>query len=58
MIKKKLPIQELAQKLGVTVKMLEKHRRYLIAAFLIHSGDYPYLKEYVPRKLLGKEAAL
>ena len=56
--KKRLPIKELAQKLNVTVKMLEKHRRYLIAAFLIHSGDYPYLKEYVPRKFFRKEAAL
>lgn len=54
--KKKLPIHDLAQKLGVKPKILENHRRYLIAAFVIHSGDYIYLKEYVPYNIFGKEA--
>jgi len=28
-------------------KVLEDHRRYLVAAVLVHSGDYPFIREYI-----------
>lgn len=55
--KRRLPLKDLAHKLGVKTKLLENHRRYLIAAFIIHNGEYIYLKEYVPTSIFGKEAA-
>lgn len=44
----RVPLKELAKRCGCTVKNLEKHRRYLVAAITIHSGDYPLLSQYVP----------
>ncbi len=52
---KKLPVKQIAQKLGVSEKLLERHRRYLIAAYIIHSGGYQHLKDYVLPKFFGKE---
>lgn len=52
---KKLPVKQIAQKLGVSEKLLERHRRYLIAAFIIHRGEYQHLKDYVLPKSFGKE---
>lgn len=51
---KKLPVKQVSQMLNISMKLLERHRRYLIAAFIIHSGGYQHLKDYAP-KLFGKE---
>lgn len=45
--KKALPMKELADKSGVRTKLLERHRRYIIAAAEILNGDYPLLAEYM-----------
>lgn len=45
---KSLPIAELATRTGISKKVLERHRKYIITAAEIVSGDYPLLKEYIP----------
>jgi RNA polymerase sigma factor len=42
-----LPYRQVAEEYGITVKTLRRHRAYLIAIFLIKTGDYPLLKNYV-----------
>lgn len=42
-----LPSKELCARCGVSPKLLEKHRRYIIAAAEILFGDYPYLGDYL-----------
>ena len=50
-----LPIQELAAESAVSKKLLDRHRRYIIAAAEILDGDYPHLAEYLGyiRKAVG-----
>ncbi len=45
--KKSLPMKELSDKSGVKTKLLERHRRYIIAAAEILNGEYPLLAEYM-----------
>jgi len=42
-----LPIKELCEISKVPRKILERHRRYIIAAVEILKGDYPLLSEYL-----------
>ncbi len=42
-----LPAKDLARLSGISGKILEKHRRYIIAAAIIIQGDYPLLSEYL-----------
>ena len=44
---KALPIQEILSQVKVTRKLLERHRRYIIAAVEILDGDFPLLAEYM-----------
>ena len=44
---KLLPIAKIQQKTGVPRKILERHRKYIIAVTEILDGDYLYLAEYV-----------
>lgn len=44
---KSLPYTELMKTEHVTKKILERHRKYLIAAIEILAGDFPQLGEYV-----------
>ena len=44
---KSLPMKELEKASGVKRKVLDRHRRYIIAAAEILSGDYPVLAEYL-----------
>lgn len=44
---KTLPIKILEKEYGLHRKILERHRKYIIAAIEILSGDYPYLAEYL-----------
>jgi len=50
-----LPIKELQKATGISRKILERHRRYIIAAAEILNGDYPLLAEYMSyiKKSLG-----
>ena len=42
-----LPAKELVKRCGVRTKLLDKHRRYIIAAAEILNGEYPLLAEYM-----------
>ncbi len=42
-----LPIKELCMASGVSKKLLERHRKYIIAAAEILDGDFPILGEYL-----------
>jgi len=46
--KKALPLKELVGQLDVSRKTLERQRRYIIALFILLTGDYRYLVEYLP----------
>ena len=45
--KLKLPMKALSEKSGVSMKVLEHHRRYIIAAAEILNGEYPLLASYM-----------
>lgn len=45
--KKALPVKALLEKSGVKSKILERHRKYIIAAAVILNGEYPLLAEYM-----------
>lgn len=42
-----LPIKIIENNTGVPRKILERHRKYMIAVVEILTGDYPWLNEYV-----------
>lgn len=44
---KLLPIKIIQKNTGLPRKVLENHRKYIIAAVEILAGDYPYLAEYM-----------
>ena len=44
---RKLPIRALAAGSGVSKKILDRYRKYIIMAILILDGDYPQLSEYL-----------
>lgn len=46
-LKKVLPIKEIKNNSKVPRKILERHRKYIIAAIEILAGDYPLLGEYM-----------
>lgn len=46
-VSKLLPIKIIEQNAKIPRKVLERHRKYIIAAVEIISGDYPYLSEYM-----------
>ena len=43
----KLPASEIRARGKADKKLMERHRKYLIAATVILSGDYPKLSEYL-----------
>ena len=45
--KRRLPVSEIKKRTGVSDKLFERHRKYLIAAAEILAGDYPRLQEYL-----------
>lgn len=51
-----LPVKNLQENTGVPRKTLERHRKYLIAAAEIITGEYPYLSEYIPWKEEGESS--
>lgn len=46
-LKRLLPIKELSAASGVVKKILERHRKYIIAAAEILDGDFPILASYM-----------
>ncbi len=44
---RKLPIKALSSQSGIPVKVLERHRKYIIAATIILTGNFPVLAEYM-----------
>lgn len=44
----RLPQKELAHRMGISVKTIEKHRKYLVSLCVLLSGDYPLMKSYIP----------
>ncbi len=42
-----LPVAAIVKALEIARKIIERHRRYIIAATEILDGDYPYLAEYM-----------
>lgn len=47
-VKKLLPIGLIEKNTKIPRKILERHRKYIIAAVEIMTGDYPHLAEYMP----------
>jgi len=45
--KKYLPVMEIEKNLGIPRKNIERARKYIIAAVIIKTGDYQYIKDYV-----------
>lgn len=44
---KQLPLKIMEKNTGIPRKILERHRKYIIAVAEILHGDYPYLAEYL-----------
>jgi RNA polymerase sigma factor len=44
-----LPVTRLAALTGFSQKVFEKYRRYIAALILIMTGDYPYIRSFLPR---------
>lgn len=42
-----LPVTALAQESGVSKKLIDRHRKFIIAAALLLDGDYPFLSSYL-----------
>ena len=53
---RKLPVRALAAGSGVSRKVLDRYRKYIIMAVLILNGEYPKLSEYL--KFVRKEGAV
>jgi RNA polymerase sigma factor len=47
-VSRKLPIKKLTVLTGYSEKIFEKYRRYIVALILIMSGDYPYIRSFIP----------
>ncbi len=45
--KRELPVKKLVQEAGITRKILERHRKYIIAVAVILISDWPYLQSYL-----------
>lgn len=46
---RRLPQAQLAQAEGVSVKTVEKHRRYIVALAVILTGEYPGIRAFLPQ---------
>ena len=44
---KKLPMARLSKLSGVSKKILDRHRKYIIAACEVWHGDFPIVREYM-----------
>lgn len=46
----RVPAKELSETLGISLKTLERHRKYLIACAVAVAGDYHYISGYILSK--------
>ena len=55
---KHLPMNEICKTLKISVKKIERHRKYIMAVCEILYGEYPYLGEYLKgiKEKLGEES--
>lgn len=44
----RIPQAELSLLLGISVKTIEKYRKYIVALIIIHIGDYGGIKSFIP----------
>ena len=51
----RLPIKDITDKTGVSKKILDRYRRYIIMAVIILNGEYPLLADYL--KYVRKEGS-
>ncbi|CQR47087.1 RNA polymerase sigma factor SigI [Paraliobacillus sp. PM-2] len=49
--KKKLPMKELAKKVEVSKKTLERNRKYILAIFIMLDGEFFYLQEFIKEQV-------
>ncbi len=54
---RRLPISALLLRTGLPKKILERHRKYLVAGTLILDGDYPGLADYMKYAAVPKNGA-
>lgn len=47
LVKKIMPSKLICENLSVKQKLLERHKKYIIAAIIILCGDYPHIAEYI-----------
>lgn len=45
----RLPQADLARRGGVSVKTVEKHRKYIVALVVLLAGDYPDIRAFLPK---------
>lgn len=53
MEKHRLPNKEMCDTYGVSIKTLEKYRKYIATLCVIQSGDYPMLRTFLPMNRQG-----
>lgn len=46
--KQRLPSKDMCKTYGVSAKILEKYRKYIVALCIIQAGDFPRLKSFLP----------
>ncbi|MCR5403589.1 MAG: hypothetical protein K6E91_07180, partial [Butyrivibrio sp.] len=44
---KNLPVKEILERVDVKRKLIDRHRKYLIASTLVEAGDYPKMQPFV-----------
>lgn len=48
-VHKKLAQAEFAAQLDISVKTIEKHRKYIVTLAVLMAGDYPNIKAFLPQ---------
>jgi RNA polymerase sigma factor len=46
---RRLAQAELAKRFGLSEKTVEKHRRYIVAIVVLLTGEYPFIRSYLPQ---------
>lgn len=46
---RKLPQSELARQFNLSVKTIEKHRKYIVTLAILLTGDYPCIQAFLPQ---------
>jgi len=51
--KNRMPKKDICRLYGVSEKVLEKYKKYIVSLCLIQSGDYPMLRAFLPMNRRG-----